>query len=100
MGTHIFIDSYPHTYYFINMKTTVEINDVLINQLKQNAHEKNTTMKELMEKAILLYLDQQKKLKGQYKFKNNSFKGNGVCEGVEEGAWEKIRSEIYEGRGG
>ena len=82
------------------MKTTVEINDVLISQLKHKASLKNTTMKELMEKAILLYLDQQKRSEVQYKFKNNSFKGNGVCEGVEEGAWEKIRSEIYEGRGG
>lgn len=82
------------------MKTTVEINDVLINQLKHNARVKNTTMKKIMEKAILLYLDQQKKIEVQYRFKNTSFKGNGVCEGVEEGAWEKIRHDIYEGRGG
>ncbi len=81
------------------MKTTVEINDVLISQLKKKAQDNKTTMKELMEAAILLYLNQQMESKIQYKFKNNSFKGNGVCEGVEEGAWEKIRSEIYEGRG-
>jgi len=82
------------------MKTTVEINDVLITQLKQNARDNNTTMKELMEAAILLYLNKQMKSKIQYKFKNNSFKGNGVCEGIEEGAWESMRNKIYEGRGG
>lgn len=100
MGAHIQFDIYPYLHYHINMKTTIEINDVLINQLKQNAHKKNTTMKELMEQAIMLYLDQQKKSAVQYEFKKSTFKGNGVCEGVEEGAWEKIRSKIYEGRGG
>ena len=82
------------------MKTTVEINDVLISQLKQQAQEKGTTMKELMEAALRLYLDKQKRSQKQFRFSNHSFKGNGVCDGVEEGAWEKIRSTIYEGRGG
>lgn len=82
------------------MKTTVELNDVLISQLKQTARDTNTTMKKLMEAAIILYLEQQNKSTADYKFINNSFKGNGVCEGIEEGAWEKIRQDIYEGRGG
>lgn len=82
------------------MKTTVELNDVLISQLKQQAREKNTTMRELMEAAIRIYLDHQNASKGAYRFRNHSFKGNGVCNGFEEGAWEKIRSAIYEGRGG
>ena len=82
------------------MKTTAELDDVLISQIKQLAREKGTTMKELMEAALRLYLDKQKKSEKQFRFINHSFKGNGVCDGVEEGAWEKIRSTIYEGRGG
>ncbi|MDA3938152.1 MAG: hypothetical protein PF693_02440 [Spirochaetia bacterium] len=82
------------------MKTTVELNDVLVSQLKQQAREKSTTMKELMEVALRLYLDKQMASKKQFRFINHSYKGNGVCEGVEEGGWEKTRSEIYEGRGG
>ena len=82
------------------MKTTIEINDILISQIKKQAREKSTTMKELMESALILYLDNQNKNKKQFRFKNHSFKGNGVCDGVEEGAWENLRSVIYEGRGG
>ena len=82
------------------MKTTVELNDVLISKLKQQASEKSTTMKELMEAALRLYFDKQKSPEKQFRLNNHSFKGNGVCEGVEEGTWETIRSLIYEGRGG
>ncbi len=82
------------------MKTTVELNDVLISQLKKQAREKSITMKELMETALRLYLDKQERPQKKFRFINHSFKGNGVCDGVEEGAWEKIRGTIYEGRGG
>lgn len=36
----------------------------------------------------------------EYRFENHSFRGNGVCEGVREGAQEEVRAAIYEGRGG
>ena len=100
MGTHIYLDSNPYNHYIQGMKTTVELNDVLISQIKQQAREKSTTMKDLMEAALRQYLDNQNGLKKQFRFKNHSFKGNGICDGVEEGAWENLRSTIYEGRGG
>ena len=100
MVTHIHLDGNSSKYYLISMKTTVELNDVLISQIKQQAREKSTTMKEVMEAALRLYLAKQKASEKQYRFLNRSFKGDGVCDGVEEGAWEKIRSTIYEGRGG
>jgi len=53
-----------------------------------------------MEAALRLYLDRQKSEEPVYRFENHSFRGNGVCDGVQEGAWEQIRSAIYEGRGG
>lgn len=82
------------------MKTTVELSDALMRELKAEASRKNASMRMLMETALRLYLDRQKSEESPYSFANHSFKGNGVCEGVEEGAWERIRSEIYEGRGG
>jgi hypothetical protein len=36
----------------------------------------------------------------EYRFEDHSSRGNGVCEGVREGAWEEVRAAIYEGRGG
>lgn len=82
------------------MKTTVELSDAILTELKQAALEKGATMRELIESALRIYLDHNKTASSQYRFKNHSFKGNGVCEGIEEGAWEKIRGQIYEGRGG
>jgi hypothetical protein len=82
------------------MKTTVELSDALMADLKQATSEKGATMRELIEAALRIYLDRNKTDTVCYRFANHSFIGNGVCEGVEEGAWEKIRSRIYEGRGG
>ena len=82
------------------MKTTVELSDALMSELKERAREQETTMKELMETAIRRYLEGTHSAGRGYHFENHSFRGNGVCEGVEEGSWEQIRGIIYEGRGG
>jgi hypothetical protein len=82
------------------MKTTVDLSDALMAELKERAREQETTMKELMETAIRRYLEGTHSTGRGYHFENHSFRGNGVCEGVEEGSWEQIRGMIYEGRGG
>lgn len=81
------------------MKTTVELSDALMNELKQAAKEKGATMRDLIESALRIYLDKSKTSAIQFRFTNHGFKGKGVCSGIEEGAWEHIRSLIYEGRG-
>lgn len=68
------------------MKTTVELSDAL--------------MRELMEAALRFYFDSRSPAEQRYEFENYSFRGKGVCEGIEEGNWASIRSAIYEGRGG
>jgi len=60
----------------------------VIDDAQEQAREKSTAMKELMESALIFYLDNQNRNKKQFRFKNHSFKGNGVCDGVEEGAWD------------
>lgn len=82
------------------MKTTVEISDALMTELKQAARDRGATMRELIEAALRIYLDRNSRGNGRYTFQNHSFKGNGVCEGIEEGAWETLRTKTYEGRGG
>lgn len=82
------------------MKTTIELSDALMREMKEQARVSHSTMREMMEAALRIYLDQLKKPRDQFTFRNHSFKGNGVCEGIEEGAWEQIRGKIYEGRGG
>lgn len=82
------------------MKTTVELSDAILSEVKAKAREKQVTMRELIEAALRLYLDSENEKKSRYRFKNHSFQGNGVCEGIEEGKWSDIRAVIYEGRGG
>ena len=82
------------------MKTTVELSDALMFEMKEQARASHSSMRELMETALRLYLDRLKQPRKKFRFQNHSFKGDGVCEGIEEGAWEQIRGKIYEGRGG
>lgn len=82
------------------MKTTIEISDMLMREMKELAGQRKTTMRNVIETALRLYLDKQKNAVQEYHFKNHSFKGQGVCEGVQEGDWNYIRNTIYEGRGG
>lgn len=82
------------------MKTTIELSDALLRELKRQARANHSSMRVMMEAALRLYLDQLKKPRDQFAFQNHTFKGNGVCEGIEEGSWEQIRGMIYEGRGG
>ena len=82
------------------MKTTVELSDALMWEMKEQARASHSLMREIMEAAMRLYLDQLKQPREKFRFQNHSFKGNGVCEGIEEGAWEQIRGKIFESRGG
>ncbi len=68
-----------------------------MSELKQAAHEKGTTMRDLIETALRIYLDGIKAKTSPYRFQNHSFGGEGVSGGIEEGAWETIRGRIYEG---
>ena len=70
------------------MKTTVELSDALMCEMKEQARANHSSMREMMEAALRLYLDQLKQPRKKFRFKNHSFKGSGVCEGIEEGAWE------------
>ena len=82
------------------MKTTVEISDVILTQTKEAAREFNITLREIIESALRSYLEERKKRPQSFTLKKQSCSGQGVCEGIQEGKWEDIRSKIYEGRGG
>ncbi len=82
------------------MKTTVEISDATFEELKNRAKEQNLSMREILEAALRSYLESTRSPKPRYSMPDRSIDGNGVCEGIEEGAWESIRAAIYEGRGG
>ena len=74
--------------------------DILVLETKELARERGTTFREIVESALRTYLQDRRKKELQYSFRNHTFRGEGVQEGVAEGDWQDIRSRIYEGRGG
>lgn len=83
------------------MKTTIEIADNLFKEAKHLMAKQGKTMKEVVEISLRRYIQEQKlKTKKPFKFRNCSFKGEGLVDPSLEGDWPRIRELIYEGRGG
>ena len=80
------------------MKTTVEIPDELLSQVKAQADRDGTTVRALIEEGLRSVLSSRKSTR-PFRLKKASFRGKGLQPGVEGGSWETIRELIYEGRG-
>lgn len=82
------------------MKTTVEIPDALLAEVKRVAVETGSTMRELIEEGLHRVLDLRRAKPQPFQLRDASVGGNGLQPGVREGSWEDSRALIYEGRGG
>jgi hypothetical protein len=83
----------------IVMKTTVEISDPLMRQVRKLAEREGVTLRTLVERGLHRVVADSK-LQKPFKLRNLSFKGNGLRPELKGPSWEKIRTLIYEGRGG
>ena len=81
------------------MKTTLDISDRILQELKAAAKERNTTMKDIVAEAVVAYLSPSQS-GGRFALRDASYGGKGTQAGIAEGDWELIRGRIYEGRGG
>jgi hypothetical protein len=83
------------------MKTTIEINDVLLQRAKQLALERHVSFKAVVETARRQFLEQaQARPQAPFKLRKRPHYGEGLQPGLDWHDWEKIRALIYEGRGG
>jgi Arc/MetJ family transcription regulator len=83
------------------MKTTIEINDVLLQQAKRVALERKLSLKAVVEAALREFLRAGQTPQQQpFKLRKCTFKGEGLQPGLDWHDWEKMRALIYEGRGG
>jgi hypothetical protein len=83
------------------MKTTIEINDALLQRAKQLAVERNVSLKAIFESALRGYLDgATQDPRPPFKLRKRTFGGRGVQPGLDENDWASIRAMVYEGRGG
>jgi Arc/MetJ family transcription regulator len=82
-----------------HMKTTIEIQDSLLEEAKRLAVSESTTVRALVEQGLRKLLAERKR-KGKFQLRDASFKGRGLQPGVEQMSWERLREVAYEGRGG
>lgn len=86
--------------YLYGMKTTIEIPDPLLRELKSFAAKHNLTVRRVVERAVRDLLKSSQDSGQQFRLRDGSFRGQGLHAGVSYGDWEAIRAASYEGRGG
>jgi len=80
------------------MKTTVEISDPLLREVRKVAAREGVTLRILMERGLRRVVSETK-AGAPFKLRRASFKGKGLQAEVGEAAWDRLRDLAYEGRG-
>lgn len=86
MGSHI-------------MKTTIEIADDLFERAQGLARTEKTTFRAIAEQGLRLVLKEKQAKPAKWKWKPLVVQGGGLTDEFKNASWEKIRDEIYRGRG-
>jgi hypothetical protein len=80
------------------MKTTVEIPDGLLREVKRVALRERSTVRALIEQGLRTVV-RARKQHGNFRLRKASFRGDGLIDGRSLRDWETIRDLIYSGRG-
>lgn len=79
------------------MKTTVELQDDLLERGKQIARREGVTLRALLEEGLQLAIKARAK-KHRTQFRMKTFGGDGLTPEFHDASWEQIRGEIYRDR--
>ena len=92
---------YGIRYMGTHMKTTIELNDALLQAAKDAAAGEGTTLRSVFETALRGYLESRSVAsRAPFRLRRHVVKGNGLRPEAAESGWERIRDLSYEGRGG
>ena len=80
------------------MKTTVEIPDSLLKQVKKVAAQEHTTVRALVEEGLRRITVEHERAR-PFKLRKVSFRGKGLQPQLAGASWQQIRDAAYEGRG-
>lgn len=80
------------------MKTTVEIPDSLLRKARRVAAREGTTVRARIVQGLRRVLA-ERTLRGTFRLRKATFKGNGLQRGLAGAPREQIRDLAYEGRG-
>jgi len=80
------------------MKTTIEIADTLLSEVRQLASRDRTTLRALVEEGLRQVLRERRQV-SEFRLREASFGGRGLRPEIREDDWDTVRSMAYEGRG-
>jgi hypothetical protein len=80
------------------MKTTVEIPDSLLDEVRRVASREGLTVRALVEEGLRRVLAERKRAR-VFRLRKVTFKGKGLQPHVAGASWEQIRDTAYKGRG-
>ena len=80
------------------MKTTVEISDRLLDRARAAAAREKSTVRSLIEEGLRRVLAERRQ-HGAFRLRRASFAGDGLQPDAAAGGWDRIRDQVYEGRG-
>jgi hypothetical protein len=80
------------------MKTTVEISDSLLRDVRKLAAHEGVTLRTLVERGLYRVLA-DRKAGSPFKLRRASFKGKGIQAEFRDASWDRIRDLTYQDRG-
>ena len=81
------------------MKTTLDIADPLLEQVRRIAARDGETLRSLVEQGLRKVVAERNAKAKPFKLRDYSVRGDGVQPEFQGASWEKWRDLIYEGRG-
>jgi hypothetical protein len=81
------------------VKTTIEISDDLFARAQRLARKEKTTFRALTEAGLRIVLKEKQSKTPKWKWKPTTFHGGDLTDEFKNASWDKIRDEIYRGRG-
>jgi hypothetical protein len=80
------------------MKTTVEISDALLEDVRRLATRERTTVRALIEEGLRRVLVERGQ-DGAFRLRRATFRGRGLAPTVAGASWDQLRDLAYEKRG-
>jgi hypothetical protein len=80
------------------MKTTIEIQDALLERSKRLARQEGTTLRAIIEEGLQRALRARSQQKRRQPFRLKPFAGDGLAPQFQSAGWERLREEIYRDR--
>ena len=81
------------------MKTTVEISDALLREVRDLAAREGVTLRTLVERGLHRVVAEATH-SAPFKLRRATYKGEGQQTDLVEASWDRLRDLVYEGRGG